>query len=287
MLSIRNLVSGYVTLLALLGLIFTGCGGGGDSGGQGGTGTLNVRITDSPYPFDLIAEAKVTIDKVEVHVSNSPTETSGFLTLPFEGPKTFDLLQLQGGVTATLVSADLPAGTYGQIRLLVSSGYVKLKDDREFNLNVPSGSQSGIKIFPNPPIVVSGGLTTDMILDFDVGKSFLPTPAAPIHSSDIKEFKFKPVIRVVNSTLVGTISGKVSKTDSTPLEDAALTAFDGTVEITSTSSQADGGYVLSGLPAGTYDITATRSGYASNTRNGVSVVVGNDTGGTDFILTQQ
>jgi len=90
---------------------------------------------------------------------------------------------------------------------------------------------------------------------------------------------------VVNNSSTGSISGAVTKNDETPLEDATLAAFDGTVEVASTSSKSDGSYAILGLPAGTYDVTASHSGFTSSTKKDVNVVVGNDTGGTDFSLT--
>src|SRR3972149_8629915 len=285
---IRKIMTAGVIMIVLFGVVLTGCGtdagtntGTTNTGTNSGTGTLSIRITDAPYPLDLIAEARVTIDKIEVHVSNSPTEDSGFITIPLDAPRTFNLLDLRGGVTEALVNADLSEGTYGQIRLVVSSAYIKLTDGREPTIDVSSGSQSGIKIFPNPPITVAGGLTTELVLDFDVGQSFLPIPAVPKKAGDIKEFKFKPVIRVVNSTSTGSISGTITnQNDEPPVEDATLTAFEGTVEVASTSSKSDGSYLLSGLPGGTYDVTASHSGFTSSTKT-IEVVAGNETGGTD------
>src|SRR3990170_5218608 len=222
---IRNIMTAGVIVDVLFSVALTGCGTDGE------TGTLSLRITDAPYPLDLIAEAKVTIEKVEVHVSDSPTEDSGFITIPLDAPRTFNLLDLRGGVTESLVNAKLSEGTYGQIRLIVSSAYIKLKDGSEPILDMPSASQSGTKIFPNPPITVTGGLTTDLVLDFDVGQSFLPIPAAPQKASEIERFKFHPVIRVANSTSMGRISGTVTnQDDASPIEDATLTAFEGTVQ---------------------------------------------------------
>jgi hypothetical protein len=261
-------------------------------GGSGGGGRLNIQITDAPFPFDLVSTADVTIDRIEVHVSDSPSQASGWMTLS-ETPQTFNLLDLQGGVTATLLNASLPAGTYGQIRLHVASATVTLTDDRQFDLNVPSGDPSGIKINPSPQIVVEGGLTTDLILDFDVGQSFVPTPSGnPNSAAEIQGFNFKPVIRVVNSSTVGSIAGTVYDDNGTPgetgddgtLTGATVSALVGGSVIASTATGLDGSYVLSGLPAGTYDVTAEMTGFSSGTNTGIQVTVANRTSGVDFHL---
>lgn len=287
--SMRNLfkISFIIILFSALG--FNGC----DNSSEG---KLKVRLTDTPYPFDLIEEAKVTISGVKVHVSDSAEVSSGFIDIPIEPPKTFDLMDLQGGVTATLIDASLVAGTYNQIRLIVDSGYIKLKNGGySGNLTIPSGSKSGIKVFPDPPIKVQDGLTTDLILDFDVSRSFNPIPNGKNKIDDITGFHFDPVIRVVNNSSVGRISGTVYNnndtldniTDDAAIEGAAMTALEGTTEVTSTSSQSDGSYVLMGLPEGTYDVRATHPEYEESTRTGVNVTVGNNTDKTDFRLTPQ
>jgi hypothetical protein len=261
-------------------------------GGSGGSGRLNIQITDAPFPFDMVKAADVTIDMIEVHVSNSPSESSGWMTLS-ETSQNFNLLDLQGGVTATLLNASLPAGTYGQIRLHVDSASVTLTDDRVFDLNIPSGDQSGIKINVLPQIVVEGGLTTDLLLDFDVARSFVPIPAGnPNSASEIQGFNFKPVIRAVNQSDVGSIAGTVYDDNDTPgvpdddaeLAGATVSALVGGSVITSTATGPDGTYVLSGLPEGTYDVTAEMTGYVSGTETGVEVVVANQNGHVDFRL---
>jgi hypothetical protein len=289
-------------LLALLLLtVSLGCGGGGhgsSSSGTGtsGTGTLSIEVTDAPYPYDHLAEAKVVIGEVKVHKTDGATGNGGFETI-FSGTKEFDLLKLRGGLTTYLVEdAKLAAGKYDQIRLIVTSASVKLTDGREFDLKVPSGPQSGIKVYPRPPIEVQGGLTADLILDFDVSRSFLPTPASPQKVDDIHGFLFHPVIRIENNSTVGTISGKVYDdndtisitTDDTPLGNATITAEQGGVVIAQTSSATgDGAYVLQGLPAGTYEVSVEIQGYIDETQQNIDVFVANDTGGIDFRLKKQ
>jgi len=296
MLLIKDIFSKGLIILAIFSLGLTGCGASNETSNEtGGTGTLNLRITDSPFLIDLIEEATVTISKISIHVSDSPEVTSGFITLTLDQPKTFDLLKLQGGVTDSLISASIPAGTYKQIRLFVDSASVKLDGGVVFPLEIPSGSQSGIKIFPKPSIIVDGGLTTDLVLDFDVSRSFTPIPASSTKASDISEFKFHPVVRVVNSSSAGSISGTIlsdngtqgDASDDMQFEGAAITAFEGTVEVSTAFSQTNGSYVLPFLPEGTYNVTASHTSHDSSTETGIIVVVGNNTGGVDFTLPKQ
>jgi len=48
------------------------------------------------------------------------------------------------------------------------------------DLKVPVGNKSGIKIFINPGLVVNGGLSADLLLDFGCKQSFVAQGAAVI-----------------------------------------------------------------------------------------------------------
>src|SRR5688572_13111568 len=103
---------------------------------------LRLMLTDAPADVDSVF---VTFEKLEVHhcgedvevPAESDCETGGWLTLS-EDTVTFDLLTLQGGVTAELGLADLPPGAYGQIRLHLAQASVVV-DGEEFALTVPPG----------------------------------------------------------------------------------------------------------------------------------------------------
>ena len=45
--------------------------------GSGQTETLQMLLTDAPFPFDVISEASVTITRIEVRQSSSETEGTG------------------------------------------------------------------------------------------------------------------------------------------------------------------------------------------------------------------
>ncbi|MCZ6815849.1 MAG: DUF4382 domain-containing protein [Planctomycetota bacterium] len=105
--------------------------------------------------------------------------------------QTFDLLDLRDGKTDFLADAELPAGKYTQMRIHVSGGSILLTDGRDFDLRVPSGDTSGIKL--HFQFQVEGDAETTLLLDVDLEKAFKPVPAGPYSdASEIREFHFSP-----------------------------------------------------------------------------------------------
>ena len=107
------------TFLSLWILILASCNDGND----GSTGTINVRISDAPFPIDLVEEANVTISKVELR-NKGGSDGGPFLTLT-EEEQSFNLLELSNGVTDSLVQLEVPVGSYDLIRLFVSEASIK------------------------------------------------------------------------------------------------------------------------------------------------------------------
>ena len=139
------------------------------------TGTLRVLVTDKPFPYQLIEEAVIYVTRVEVRREESmdddgeagetdsaasagessdgeaeATESSegngegeGSWVTIFEGlekEKRLDLLDLRNGRTDLLADATVEAGTYTEMRVVVTRGTVKLKENAgEWDLRVPSG----------------------------------------------------------------------------------------------------------------------------------------------------
>ena len=145
-----------------------------------------MLLTDAPFPFDLVSEANVTISRVDI-VSEEGVETI------LEEERTFNLLELQNGVTAVLAEATLNAGPYEQLRLIVSSASIVLTDEREFDLFVPSGAQTGIKVLLHG-LELAAGSESELTLDFDVSESFI-VQGNPDTPAGIQGFLFKPVVR--------------------------------------------------------------------------------------------
>jgi len=239
----------------------------------GNTGTLTVVLADDPFPAEFVAEANVTIDSVVIREKDESDEGDPFHTLTTE-QKSYNLLDLQNGVTETLAEVEVPVGSFDLVRLYVSEASITLTNDDVFNLTVPSGAETGIQVLIEPDIVVKGGLTTELLLDFNVSKSFvalgnLDSPAG------ISGFNFKPVIRAANLTTSGRISGTVTDSEENVLEDVEVwTVVD--EDTTTALTGEEGEYALIGLPAGSYTVKAAMDEDTITTED-VEVVAGNET----------
>ncbi|MDX2415029.1 MAG: carboxypeptidase-like regulatory domain-containing protein, partial [Bacteroidales bacterium] len=134
----------------------------------------------------------------------------------------------------------------------------------------------------DPDLRIVGGLTTELLLDFNLDKSFvlkgnINTPAG------IKGFNFKPVIRAVNNSTAGLVQGIVKNTASAVLPNAQVwIAADTTISTAYTDSA--GFYALPGIPEGFYSMYATKENYDTVMIGDVEIVAANLTI-KDFELT--
>jgi len=86
---------------------------------------------------------------------------------------------------------------------------------------------------------------------------------------------------------LGSISGKVKdKSSGNGIPGAVLIAYDtGTKNQKGSAMSSGTGDYMIPLPAGTYDVNASATGYYSNQKNGIAVTAGNNTPGQDIELT--
>jgi len=125
------------------------------------------------------------------------------VTITFPQPKTIDLLNQSGTASAVLFDQPIPAGKYGQIRLIVvadgdpSNSYMTLSDGTMHGLQVPDSN--GLKLVSGFTVPSSG--VVDYTIDFDLRKAITcPTGQAPACT-------LKPAERLVDNTTVGNIQG--------------------------------------------------------------------------------
>ena len=261
----------FTMFAATLVIIFSGCTKTFDNS----PGRLVIKVTDAPFPIDLIESASVTITKVEIReASDELNEENPFIVLS-EDTQTFDLIDLRNGVVDELLDIEIPQGKYDLIRLYVDQADLKIKDGGNFNVIVPSGQQTGIKVFINPGLVVEGGLTSELLLDFDLSKSFVLRGNLN-HGSGINGFIFKPVIRVVNNSTAGRLEGMVTDTAKVKIKEASVWVKQDTI-VATTIADTLGHYAIIGIPAGTYSVFAAKENYDTVKVEGVKIVEGNRT----------
>lgn len=234
-------------------------------------GQLYIHLTDAPFPFDIVDEANITISKVEIF-NETDTMGSDYITI-FDDTATFNLLDLRNGVTACLLETEVPVGNYNTLRLYVTDAEILLTDQSTFDLKVPSGEQTGIKVKIEPGITVITELSSEILLDFDVAKSFVLNGNTN-KPDGIKGFIFKPVVRVVNYTNAGTIAGTVIDSSSTVLPNMEVWLESDTV-VTTAYTDTAGVYGIIGIPAGIYSLFATGEGYDTASYHNIEVVEGN------------
>ncbi|MEA1079687.1 DUF4382 domain-containing protein [Marinobacter qingdaonensis] len=174
------------------------CGGGGSSSGE--TGTVSFGVTDAPAT-DF---SNVTVAFTELRLKPADGD---WISFPLEGFASQNLLELQGGISAPLITdEEVPAGTYTELRLIVDTdnSFVKLESsgDSTYTLAVPSGEQSGLKL--KGEFVVAADTSTDFTVDFDVHKSIVDP-----QGGSLADYLLKPSMRLVNNLEVGSITGLV------------------------------------------------------------------------------
>jgi len=240
-------------------------------------GHLVINLTDAPFPYDMIDAATVHFIKAEIRkVTEGNEDGYPFIPLELELTDPVNLLELRDGVTSRLIEADIDPGMYDLIRLYVDEASLTVKDGGgDYSVKVPSGAQTGIKIFMQPALKVAGGLTSNVLLDFNVEHSFvlkgnMDTPAG------IKGFNFKPVIKAVNMTTEGTLDGVVTDADADTLLPAVSVWIEQDAsEKASALTNGEGYYIMDNLAPGFYDVIASLEGFYNDTVEGVEIVEGN------------
>ena len=266
-------------------LFVAACGGGGDSAA---TGTLRTAMTDAPScGYDNVF---VTVDRIRVNSSATASpDGGGWSEIVLDQPRQIDLLDLQNGVIEELGEITLPVGRIQQVRFVLVDNATADPADIDFDpdadptrapnhvvfsaggfedLKTPSGQQSGVKI--NVGIDVAEGQVADLLIDFDACKSV-------VEAGNSGNYLLKPVLTAIPRLSSG-VRGSVA--DALVPEGVSISLQqDGevvraTAPIESTDLAANGRFVLSQVPPGTYDLVFTASGFITKVVTDVVVPEG-------------
>jgi hypothetical protein len=159
----------------------------------------------------------------------------------------------------------VPAGTYDQVRLKLGPNNTIVVDGVTHALKVPSGQESGYKLFGRFEVPVEGAV--DIGIDFDAARS--------VHETGSGMWILRPVARIVPVQVTGSIHGTVSPASAT----SWVYAMVGADTVTSTMTGSDGGFTLALLPEGDYavHIVPTVEGFRDTTLSPVHVMAGQTT----------
>jgi hypothetical protein len=171
--TLRSLLLPLVTLGAL--------GACSDSTGVG-PGKMSILLTDAPGD---VRSAVVTISQIYL-------QGSGRVVLR-DTPVTIDLLKLADSTALLVDEATVPAGTYSQLRFVITYAYIEVENDDGTtsiyasspayagipagaqvagDLQMPSLAQSGLKVdLPGGEVRIAGDQRI-LLVDFDVAQSF-------------------------------------------------------------------------------------------------------------------
>ena len=206
-------------LVAVVAVTLTGCGSSGSDPSVEGMGVFNLSVSDS----GIKDAAKVCIKFDGVRLKK--TDEDAPISIDFDEPQIVNLLANQGANSQPITSAEVPAGTYEWIRLMVdaSRGNDAGSDDADetdpecladdgsylltetgllYSLFIPSGDQTGLKL--NKDITIPVNSSGNYTAEWDLGKSFIAPPGlAP-------DAIMKPVVKLVANSEVGTLVGQVA-----------------------------------------------------------------------------
>lgn len=253
-------------------LIGWGCDTALDSGTDTGTGNMMVKLHDAPVDYE-----QVNISVARVEVNNSENDEEGWVTIS-EPNETYNILELVNGEFAILADVELETGTYKQIRLILNDENTAVIDGETYNLFVPSGAQTGLKLNIDAEIIE--GITYTLLLDFDANRSVVKLGAT-------NEYNLKPVVRATNEAVTGNIAGTVSPAEARP----AVFAISGSDTLSTTFADTiTGEFKLYGLEQGSYTVSAEprENGYESATVEEVAVIIGeeNEIGEIELLPTE-
>ncbi|WP_425392723.1 DUF4382 domain-containing protein [Ekhidna sp.] len=161
-------------------------------------GKASVSMTDARVDAENVNSVNLSISEVRA-TANGETRT----VATFDSPKSFNLMAYQNGETYFLGQGDLEAGTYEDLRFIISGesdSYIEFKDGSRETLEIPSGTSSGYKV--NGTFEVAANTTSELVADVDLRKALVVTGNG--------EYKLRPKARLVDISTTGTIEGTVN-----------------------------------------------------------------------------
>jgi len=175
---------------------------------ESGMGRLSLALTDAPV--DDAYSVVVQFNKVSIRGVGATDD----IVFDLDPVMSVDLLTLQGANSQTVITDEVvPAGSYDEIRLFIDSvpgvqdSYIVLEQGgAQYDLEVPSGTQSGLKVKGELSVPEDG--SASFTIDFDVRRSIVK--AGNDNSKNGVKYMLKPVLHLVQDDQAGVIKGTVA-----------------------------------------------------------------------------
>lgn len=217
----------FVTFVVLIILMVSSCTKEKDSS------HLSIRMTDATANYGAVM---VDVQGVEVIVNG------GSLVLLNTETGIYNLLDYSNGLNTLIATGDLKEGTVSQIRLILGTNNTVTHNNVVYPLSTPSAMQSGLKLQIHQKLVA--GVSYNILLDFDAHQSIVLKGNG--------DYQLKPVIRTIETAMSGSIRGSI-----TPIGVIALVTATSNGVTFSSVTNANGDFLIDGVPVGTYDVTVT------------------------------
>lgn len=198
--------------------------------------SVRVLLVDAPADYDSVV---IMIEDVQINLQDGD---AGWTSLSnFQAAK-YDLLKLTAGNQAFLGEIELPEGHLKQLRLILGEENTLYQNGESFELKTPSAQQSGLKL--NLDVIISAGVTYEIIVDFDAGKSI-------VKAGNSGNFNLKPVLRAQSNALTGAIKGIL-----VPKEIKSILYSIKDLDTASTYPNDEGEFLFPSLEPGIYEVLA-------------------------------
>ena len=140
--------------------------------------SYNIYLTDAPFDAQ---EVNVELKEVVVKYSKDST---GWVKLNTNAG-VYNLLALQNNVKTLIATGNNADGTLQEKRLVLGDSNTIKIADKVYPLNIPSGSESGLKLKIDKKLAAS---MSNLVVDFDAGLSIIKTGNGVYH--------LKPVLKI-------------------------------------------------------------------------------------------
>lgn len=253
---------------------------------------VTIQLIDAPFPLELVETTSFTMTRVIVHVATGDDDSSTLQTVNW-GERRVDLLDLRNGVAQEIFKDDVPSGRIARVDLFVDEASVTLVDGRRLDVILPDDLKTGIKVEPARSLEATSSRATELLLDFDMGRSLSPIPKAADETHEVRHFLLQPALRLVDRSTTGILSGTVmddsdtseNTEDDRPLAGATVMAYLDGEEITGTATESNGAYKLMGLEGRRHTLVAFAKGFEPDTM-AANVLVAGEVRGQDFSLSR-